>query len=123
MKKSISSLLLSLTSFAFIGQLAFAADSWKIVPNKNVCMVTDALFPKPQIPVEQDKKTYYGCCENCKATLKNDATSRTAIDPESKQPVDKATATIAANEQGSILYFQNRANFEKYIGKLKSKKK
>jgi len=120
--KKVASLLLSLTSLTLFSQVSFAAETWKIVPNKNVCMVTDQLFPKAQIPVEQDGKTYYGCCENCKATLATDAKVRTAIDPESKQSVDKATATIAANDEGSVLYFQNKTNFEKYLKGLSKKK-
>ncbi len=116
--KMITSFILILTGLGLFGQTALAGDNWKIVPNKNVCMVTDQLFAKVQIPVEQDGKTYYGCCENCKATLKNDAAVRTAIDPESKKSVDKATAIIAANEEGSVLYFQNKANFEKYVKNL-----
>ncbi|MBX3022760.1 MAG: hypothetical protein KF799_13890 [Bdellovibrionales bacterium] len=120
--KKITSLLLAFSTFALFSQISFAAETWKIVPNKNVCMVTDQLFPKAQIPVEQDGKTYFGCCENCKATLATDAKVRSAIDPESKQSVDKATATIAANDEGSVLYFQNKANFEKYVKGLSKKK-
>ena len=119
--KKITSLILTLTSIFLFAQSVFAAETWKIVPNKNVCMVTDQLFAKTQIPVEQDGKTYYGCCENCKATLATDVKVRTAIDPESKQSVDKSTATIAANDEGSVLYFQNKANFEKYVKALSKK--
>lgn len=90
---------------------------WKIVPNKEVCMVTNMHFARPQIPVAQNGKTYYGCCDNCKATIQKDATARTATDPVTKKPVDKATATIAADNTGSVLYFENKANFEKYLAK------
>ena len=34
-----------------------------------VCMVNDQLFAKDQIPVEVEGKTYFGCCEMCKARL------------------------------------------------------
>lgn len=120
--KKIISLVLTLTALSFFAPTTFANETWKIVPNKNVCMVTDQHFPKTQIPVQQDGKTYYGCCENCKATLASDPKVRSAIDPESKQSVDKATATIAANEDGSVLYFKNKANFEKYVKGLSQKK-
>jgi len=124
MTKQATSLLLTLAvSIVFWGEFATAAENWKIVPNKQVCMVTNAHFSRPQIPVEQDKKTYYGCCENCKATIQNDASSRSATDPQSKKPVDKATAIIAANDTGDVLYFENKANFEKYVQNLKSGKK
>lgn len=88
--------------------------SWKIVPNETVCMVTEAHFAKPQIPVKVGDKTYYGCCDGCKKTLTEDESARTAIDPLTKKSVDKATATIAANSAGKVLYFENKANFEKY---------
>ena len=39
------------------------------VETKKVCMVNDALFQKDQIPVEVEGKTYYGCCQMCKARL------------------------------------------------------
>ncbi len=89
--------------------------SWKIVKNENVCMVTEAYFNKPQIPVKVGGKTYYGCCDNCKQTLTTDAKARTATDPVSKKSVDKATATIAANDAGNVMYFENKKNFEKYM--------
>jgi len=123
MTKKAKSLLLSLAaSFGFWADFATANDDWKIVPNKQVCMVTNAHFSRPQIPVEQGNKTYYGCCENCKATIQKDASARSATDPESKKSVDKATAVIAANAIGDVLYFENKANFEKYVRKLKSGK-
>ncbi len=98
--------------------VAFAQDhdmSWKVVPNNTVCMVTEAHFEKPQIPVKVGDKTYYGCCEHCKKTLTEDKTARTATDPLTKKSVDKATATIAANSAGKVLYFENKGNFEKYM--------
>ncbi len=93
---------------------AFAKNSLKIVEHNKVCMVTNMLFPKAQIPVEVAGKTYYGCCQNCKKTLTEDAAARTAEDPVSHKPVDKATATIAVLEDGSVLYFENKENVKKY---------
>jgi YHS domain-containing protein len=89
--------------------------SWKIVPNETVCMVTEAHFDKPQIPVKVGNKTYYGCCEGCKKTLTEDQAVRTATDPLTKKSVDKATATIASNSAGKVLYFESKGNFEKYM--------
>ena len=51
------------------------------VETKKVCMVNDALFEKDQIPVEVEGKTYYGCCQMCKARLAQDAAIRSAVDP------------------------------------------
>lgn len=108
------SAMISATSFA---QSAHEGHdmSWKIVPNQTVCMVTEAHFARPQIPVKVDGKTYYGCCDNCKQTLTEDKKARTATDPVSKKSVDKATAVIAANSAGNVLYFASKKNFEKYM--------
>lgn len=89
--------------------------SWKIVPNETVCMVTEAHFDKPQIPVKVGNKTYYGCCDGCKKTLTESKEARTAVDPVTKMNIDKATAVIAANSKGNVLYFENKKNFETYI--------
>jgi YHS domain-containing protein len=105
--------------FSSVSLFAAGSDSWKIVKNGDVCMVTNMHFARTQIPVEQDGKTYYGCCENCKATIQNDKSVRVAEDPYSKKQVDKAKATIAANDLGAVLYFESASNFEKYQKKLK----
>lgn len=86
-------------------------------------MVTNMHFARPQIPVAKDGKTYYGCCENCKATIQTDVASRTATDPLTQKPVDKAKATIAADNRGSVLYFANRSNFDQYIKRIAGKSK
>ncbi|MDZ4660628.1 MAG: hypothetical protein SGJ18_03315 [Pseudomonadota bacterium] len=119
MTKALASFFLVFTaSILLFGGPAHAIENWKIVPNKEVCMVTNMHFSRLQIPVEQSGKTYYGCCENCKATIKNDASSRLATDPQTQKSIDKSKAVIAANEAGSVLYFENRANFEKYVSTL-----
>jgi len=41
------------------------------VKASEVCMVNDRVMGKPQIPVEVEGKTYYGCCEGCKSRLQN----------------------------------------------------
>lgn len=93
---------------------ALAQRALKIVPNKDVCMVTNMHFQRPQIPIQVDGKTYYGCCQNCKKTLGEDPSARVAEDPVSKKPVDKATAVIAVLEDGSVLYFENKENVKNY---------
>ena len=101
---------------------AFAEKTeWKVVPNAEVCMVTNTHFAKPQIPVAQGGKTYYGCCQNCKATLQNDPTSREATDPVTNKSVDKARATIAANSEGEVLYFESKKSFDRYMSEQKKK--
>lgn len=113
MKKALKVMVAAL--FVVLASASQAlAEKLEIVPNQKVCMVTNMVFPRDQIPVQHSGKTYYGCCENCKQTLAQDAASRSAIDPISKKPVDKAKAVIAAREDGTVVYFENQKNFEKY---------
>lgn len=112
--KTITRILFSI--FTFGALVAQAQDtSWKIVPTETVCMVTEAHFSRPQIPVKVGGKTYYGCCDGCKKTLTQNKSAREAIDPLTKKVVDKATATIAANRMGRVMYFESKENFEKYM--------
>ena len=88
----------------------------KRVETKKVCMVNNQVFEKDQIPVTVGGKTYYGCCEMCKERLSKDAAARTAVDPVTGKPVDKATAVIAAMPDGKVLYFESQETYEKYSG-------
>lgn len=96
---------------------SFAHNHLTIAPNDKVCMVTNMLFPRIQIPVLHEGKTYYGCCENCKKTLAEDASSRIAIDPVSGKSVDKAKAVIAAREDGTVIYFESKKTYLTYLKK------
>jgi YHS domain-containing protein len=91
-----------------------AKPALKRVESKLVCMVNNQYFGKDQIPVEVQGKTYYGCCEMCKERLAKDAAARTATDPLTGKPVDKATAVIAVQNDGKVLYFENETNFDQY---------
>ncbi|HML95926.1 MAG TPA: hypothetical protein PKC29_10900 [Thermodesulfobacteriota bacterium] len=86
------------------------------VESKYVCMMTDHVFPKEQIPVVVEDKTYYGCCEMCEARLKASAESRVAVDPVSGQQVDKAAAVIGAAPDGSVYYFESAENLKSFKG-------
>jgi YHS domain-containing protein len=88
----------------------------KRVETKKVCMVNNQVFEKDQIPIAVEGKTYYGCCEMCKERLAKDAAARTAVDPVTGKPVDKATAVIAAMPDGRVLYFESQETYEKYSG-------
>jgi YHS domain-containing protein len=81
-----------------------------------VCMVNDRYMGTAQIPVEVGDKTYFGCCPMCKDRLTNDATTRTALDPVSGEPVDKATAVLAQDAEGVMYYFANEGNLRSYRG-------
>ena len=79
-----------------------------------VCMVNNTVFPKDQIPVEVDGKTYFGCCEMCKGRLAKDEAIRMATDPVSGKQVDKATARIGAGADGKVQYFESEETFARF---------
>ena len=84
------------------------------VEAKYVCMINNQRFNKEQIPVAVGNRTYYGCCQMCKDKLRNDPRSRAAIDPVSKKKVDKATAIIGVDTDGSAYYFENAENLKQF---------
>ncbi|MEA2601568.1 MAG: hypothetical protein QOF89_2560 [Acidobacteriota bacterium] len=86
----------------------------KKVESKKVCMVNNQFMDKDQIPVQVENKTYYGCCEMCKERLAKDAAARTAVDPVTGKTVDKATAVIAAQPDGKVLYFESEKTLAEY---------
>ena len=86
----------------------------KQVESKYVCMVTNQLYDKEQIPVAVDGKTYYGCCQMCEAKLKEDPSSRMATDPVCGKEVDKSTAVIGAAPDGKVYYFENAEDLKAF---------
>ena len=92
-----------------------SAETLERVEAKRVCMVNNTLFDKDQIPVAVAGKTYFGCCEMCKGRLAGDAAMRTATDPVSGKPVDKAKAVIGAKPDRKVLYFESEKTFTAYL--------
>ena len=86
-----------------------------------VCMVNNQYMGRTQIPVQVAGKTYYGCCSMCKARLQSDASIRTAIDPVTNAPVDKASAVIGKTASGSTLYFANLEHFQTYARRARAR--
>ena len=92
-----------------------SASSLTLVTDRSlVCMVNNQFMGRPQIPIEVDGRTYYGCCEMCKGRLGSDPSSRVSTDPVSGNTVDKATAVIGRAGDGRTLYFENDATFAAY---------
>jgi len=81
-----------------------------------VCMVNNTYMGKAQIPVEVEGKTYFGCCPMCKERLAKEPDTRAAVDPFSGENVDKASAVIARDADGNVLYFANEQNLRTYKG-------
>lgn len=115
MFKRVMLLLLSL----FVALVVFADELKPMGPltkvaSKTVCMVNEHAMGKDQIPVEVDGKTYYGCCDMCKKALAENAEKRAAVDPVTGKKVDKATAVIAAQEDGRVFYFESDETLAKH---------
>lgn len=94
-------------------------NAWQKVETAKVCMVTDMVFPRTQIPVKVEGKTYYGCCHNCKDRLANDSAVRYAVDPVNGKKVDKANAVIAAGPDGSVKYFESDVTLKTFLSSSK----
>lgn len=110
--------VVTLIAMALAATLAVASEKPLVpVESKKVCMINEQVFDKDQIPVKVEGRTYYGCCEMCKKALANDASKRTAVDPLTGEKVDKATAVIAADENGAVYYFASEKNLEKFNSK------
>jgi YHS domain-containing protein len=113
----LACLALLVTGLAFAGNEGPHGTSLKKVEAKKVCMVNNTAFDKDQIPVAVEGRTYYGCCEMCKERLQKDAEIRSAVDPVTGKKVDKATAVIAAQPDGKVLYFESQETLAKYEAK------
>jgi YHS domain-containing protein len=106
---------------AFAGENVKPTTALKKVETKTVCMINEHAMGKDQIPVEVEGKTYYGCCEMCKKALAADAAKRVAIDPVTGKQVDKATAVIAAQEDGRVFYFESDETLAKHNAQFAKK--
>jgi YHS domain-containing protein len=120
-QKTLGLFLLILLFAASVGVVSVQAADPGIVKAevKKVCMVNNHFMGKDQIPVQVEGKTYYGCCEMCKEKLAKDEASRYATDPVTGTRVDKAKAVIGVLPDGTALYFENDASFNKYAAKPK----
>ena len=89
----------------------------RVTASSLVCMVNDRFMGSEQIPVSVDGKTYYGCCAACKDKLQNNPAARTALDPLTQRPVDKATAVVGKTASGKVVYFESEDTFARYAAR------
>lgn len=106
----------STAASAAVASAPAAHDLTAVTDASQVCMVTNQYMGVPQIPVEVEGKTYFGCCEMCKTRLANEPGTRLATDPVTGQTVDKATAVIAKQSDGKLVYFASADTFSRYRG-------
>lgn len=88
----------------------------RVTDPSHVCMVNDIFMGRAQIPVQVDGRVYFGCCPDCKAKLENQPSTRTASDPVTGEPVDKAKAVIVQDSSGKIYYFANEDTLRRFRG-------
>jgi YHS domain-containing protein len=104
--KSASSIAL----VAVLGVGLALAASGNVEKREYVCMMQDMVLQKPGIPIQHEGKTYYGCCEMCKARIKGAPEQYTrSVDVVTGKKIDKATAFIY-NLNGEAFYFATEAN-------------
>lgn len=90
------------------------------VKHSDVCMVQNRHGMMKMIPVEVDGKMYYGCCQGCVGKLKFRPEVRFGKDPVTGNQVDKSSAFIVGNEDGTVTYFESRETAEKFFASSKS---
>jgi len=86
------------------------------VPSEEVCMRSNRFMGKPQLPTEIEGRAYFGCCAGCTKGLNADAAARSAKDPVTGRPVDKASAVIGARPDNSVVYFESEETFTRAGG-------
>ncbi|MGN6105631.1 MAG: hypothetical protein ACTHU0_11040 [Kofleriaceae bacterium] len=104
------------SSTAAPAQVALPAGMARVADPSQVCMVNDQFMGRPQIPVEVEGRTYYGCCAMCKDKLHQQPAARTASDPVTGEPVDKARAVIVQDATGKVLYFASEDTLRRFRG-------
>jgi YHS domain-containing protein len=88
-----------------------AAPTLRRVAAEQVCMKSNRFQGKAQISTEVAGQAYFGCCSGCARQLAESAAARTASDPVTGEPVDKASAIIGARPDGSVVYFASEESF------------
>ncbi len=101
------------------GDAAWAASPVVFVPERTrVCMMQDTVMTVPAIPLARGGKTYFGCCEMCKAKIAAEPERYTkARDLMTGAVVDKATAELLGVD-GRVLYFESAATRERFVRTL-----
>lgn len=86
----------------------------KIIDPSHTCMGSNMAQAKPQNYAYIENKRYYGCTSMCIANLKEVPGFRYGLDPVSGKRVDKATALIARQSHGGLLYFEGENTYDEY---------
>lgn len=88
------------------------------IDSGGVCMLSNRyLGEHADVPIQVEGKTYRGCCANCAARLGSHSEARTANDPVSGNPVDKATAVLARDANNRVYYFESEATLASFAAR------
>lgn len=83
-----------------------------------VCMLSNRFLGEhADVPIQVEGKTYRGCCANCAARLGSRAEARTADDPVTGNPIDKATAVLARDANKRVYYFESEATLARFAAR------
>jgi YHS domain-containing protein len=105
-------------SMTLVNATAWAAPVVVVPERTRVCMMQDTIMAVPAIPLASNGKTYYGCCEMCKAKIAAEPERYTlARDPVSGAVVDKATAALLSVD-GRVFYFESEATRTQFTERL-----
>lgn len=117
-------MLLAVSAPAFATQAApvkeASALSLQSLKHSDVCMVQNRHGIMKMIPVEIDGKMYYGCCAGCVGKLKYNSAVRFSKDPVTGKEIDKASAFIIGNRDGTVTYFESKETAEQFSASRKS---
>ena len=113
LKFRVALLALAVLTTLFVAP-AGAAPAVSVPERSRVCMMQDTVMTVPAIPLASGGKTYYGCCEMCKAKIAAEPEKYTrARDPLTGADVDKATAALLSVD-GRVLYFESDASRDRF---------
>lgn len=104
---------------AWVSYAPYATAEVKTVPSGDICMVANRIPGYPTIKVPIDGRTYYVCCRNCEARIRQNPALRYAKDPLTRKKINKAEAFIALKDDGSVAYFESRESAERYFAGMK----
>jgi YHS domain-containing protein len=94
---------------------ALSRELTRVTDARLTCMAIDRAFDEPQRAVVAEGRTYYACCDDCRERLEGDSALRSAVDPVSKRAVDKASAVLARDAEGTLHYFESEATLAAYL--------
>lgn len=93
------------------------------IAHDKICMV-DNIYQanSPTILLTVSNRSYYSCSAKATQELATKPNIRQAVDPITKNQIDKATAVIALHPKrdGTVLYFESEKTFNQYLNQQRT---